>query len=381
MLLVLAACTTPQDEPPARPELPEYHLDVAPVLTISDDGSPDRSFSGVSAMRLTSGDIVVSDQGSSSIRIFGRDGNVRLTVAKGGNGPGEIHGRFALKVVHDTILALGVPPSGTRQVQVYGPDGRYLTRIPPLSDSSGAMTAIDRLSTGEYLVERGSLIRVLSEKDLSRELSADSTWLGLCAPVRTRCERFVWLPERRRTWSFTFPWVMGRLTRLMADYPFAPNTFIAAAADRVWIANAETGALTAVDGRGRRLVDTRLTLPPQPFQRRALDQRRAGEMSEARRGLDSARIERMYSLELPRHMPLVSAVYPGADGEIWVRQFSVDDSAPANLVQVDRLGRPVAFIQIPAGVAVQQIGNDFVLAVRQEDDGTESILEFGLKRR
>lgn len=47
----------------------------------------------------------------------------------------------------------------------------------------------------------------------------------------------------------------------------------------------------------------------------------------------------------------------------------------------DRYGGELAEFIIPADLAIQQIGRDFVLALRRDEDGVISIVEYALTRR
>ena len=84
---------------------------------------------------------------------------------------------------------------------------------------------------------------------------------------------------------------------------------------------------------------------------------------------------------LPRTMPLVSTAYAGADGEVWVRLFDLDEkTAPQRFVVVNRDGAEIAQATLPTGLDVQHIGRDFVLVVRRDSVGVESVLEYALQR-
>lgn len=83
---------------------------------------------------------------------------------------------------------------------------------------------------------------------------------------------------------------------------------------------------------------------------------------------------------LPPRMPLVSSAIAGIDGEVWLTRFSVDETAPRRLLLLDRDGQQRGEVSIPAGLDIQQIGSDFVLAVARDDDDLLRVVVYRLRR-
>ncbi len=104
---------------PARPDT----LLLVPDLLIGvEEGEEALMFSDVSALSVDSaGNIHVVDGGSSTIRVFGPDGNFLRRFGGPGAGPGEF--RYATAVaIHDDGRIL-VPDGATRRINVYSWDG------------------------------------------------------------------------------------------------------------------------------------------------------------------------------------------------------------------------------------------------------------------
>lgn len=142
---------------------PVFETDEVPVVAITDDGSPEKAFAGAQARRLSDGKVVVADQGSLTIRVFDREARPLRTVARRGMGPGELPGRFGIAVHEDTIFAFGRPPISPPQVHVYSASNGHLATFRPSADSAPILTAVDHLSTGEFLVHRGTAAKALTD--------------------------------------------------------------------------------------------------------------------------------------------------------------------------------------------------------------------------
>ncbi|HEU4628259.1 MAG TPA: hypothetical protein VFS08_00885 [Gemmatimonadaceae bacterium] len=382
----LAACTHDDGavDALAGSGLPGVTVDTAPVLVLADDGTPEKLFQHVSARRLPDGRVAVADHGALTINVFRPDGAFDTTLARRGGGPGELRGDFHLAARADTLFVLGRPMMSPADVNVFVARGGFLRRFRPEVDNAPTgLTLHDRLATGQFFVERGREFRVITRAPEQGRLIPDSISYGLLptdAEGRTG-GHVTWLPPVVRWWQFAYPWPNGPMPTAAARYPFAPRTLAVASGDRLWLIDTDSGRLRAFDGTGRQVVDARLTLEPAPLDAAALDRRRARELAAARRALDSSRVRAQYDPELlPARAPLVAEARAGADGELWLRLFDVDDAVAPRYVIVDREGRAIARATLPAGLDVQQIGRDFVLGVRRDSLDVERVVEYGLRR-
>jgi hypothetical protein len=370
-------------DPLAGSTLPHFTISEQPTVTLADDGTPEKLFSSVSARRLPSGELVVGDQGSTTIRIFARDGRLQRTLARRGNGPGELPGPFALSANADTILAFGQAPTSPPNVHMFAAGTGFVSRMRPMTDSIPLLTALGRLNTGQLLVQRGGAFKPLARLPDPGTLWADSMTYGLFSSTGNATHGTVtWLRPVVRQWLFAYPRRTGPLPTGLATYTLGPTTTVLASGDRVWLIDGESGQLLAVDGTGRELVSTRLSVTPRPFDRARLEQLRARSLAAATREVGSAKVKGMFDPSLlPRTMPLVSTAYAGADDEVWVRLFDLDEkTAPQRFVVVNREGVEIAQATLPAGLDVQHIGANFVLGVRRDSVGVESVLEYALRR-
>lgn len=360
--------------------VPAFTVGRTPTLALTDDGSESRSFSEASARRLPDGTIVVADEGSLTIRIFGRHGESLRTIAQRGGGPGELRGRFALRVHGDTILALGQPPYSRSDVLTYSSTRGYLAavHVGPAIGSSGM--AVDRLSTGELLIQRGGQSRIVDRPEPGR-LMPDTITFGILTGASRGPEASVqWLPPVAGRPFYAYPWPNGPVPSAIAPYPFAGGTTLAVSGDRIWLVDVDSGRVRGLDGSGVEQVRVTLPIGRWPFDRSLLARREALELSRARRAVDTARVEMSYDRGLvPPVAPVADGAFGGVDGELWVRLFSVEAAKQTFLV-LNRSGTVVGSATVPEGMTVQQVGRDFILVTKRDEAGMESILEFRLAR-
>ncbi len=382
-LLMTAACTGEQPAAtPAIAGLPDYVVSDRPTLVIDDDGSPERAFSGAVPWRMPDGSIAVADRGNLEIQLFQRDGSYIQRLARRGNGPGELAGDFRLVVHADTLFVM-TRPLAPPEVSAFTPtDGFLYRRRVRSADAPTGLTMVDRLDSGQLMIEQGTGFAVLAQAPVAGTLTADSVRYGILRLESDEdASKVAWLPTLRGSWTVAFPWPNGPIPSGTGPHLLGATTAAAASGDRFWMVDAENGDVRAFDEAGTEVVSTRLPLEHQPQNRHVIERVRDRALASVSRAVDSSRIMAGYDPDgMPGAMPLTSEVHAGVDGELWVRLFDVDDSAPQHFLVLDRTGALKGQATLPAGLVVHQIGADFVLGVRRDSLDVESVLEFSLER-
>jgi hypothetical protein len=374
----IACDRTAADDPLSASGLPALGISGEPVLTLKDDGTPEKQFSGISVRRMPTGDIVVADQATSAIHLFARDGALRSTLARAGDGPGELRGPVLITSHADTIFTFGQPPMSPADVNVFIAANGFHSRSRPSAAGVNVLTVVDRLSTGELVVRRGSVFRALNAAPELGTLVPDSIVLGLFSSSRGREPgTVVWFAPLIRHWMHAYPWRSGGpLTTGLAPYTLGPKMMVVASGDRLWFIDGATGTLRAVDGAGQEVSVHSISISPDPYDRPAVDRARAQALAGATREIDSAKAVAMYDPKLlPPMQPLLSGAHAGAAGGLWVRLFDLDERAAQRFLVVDRDGREIGRATVAAGLSIQHIGSDFVLGVRRDSLGVESVVE------
>jgi len=375
VLIVGASCDRADDAPPSD-GLATFVVSDTAVLVLEDDGTPEKMFARIAARRLPDGTVVVADAGSASIHVFGRDGGVVRRLARRGGGPGEIQGDVRLAVRGDTVLAFGQPPLSAPGITVYAAHAGFVRHERPPAERVQRVSLLDALDSA-LLVRRGGVFRALNVEPDPAVLRPDSSTYGIAT---AGSDSIVWLPATRDAWYVAFPWPGGPIPHSAAPFPQRGGTHVAAAGDRVWFVNGETGDVRAFDASAREVVATRLPVEPRPHDAAALDRRLAHELLSASRALDSSRVRAQWgSAHRPPTAPLADAVHGTADGGVWVREWTAEPGAVQHFVILDRDGRTGARTTVPAGLDVHHVGRDFVLGVRRDSLGVESVHEHAVR--
>lgn len=378
--LALAACAGEGAKPRGGAAAGDLVSEDVPSVAIRDDGSTTQGFSSATARRLPDGAIVVADLGSGRILLFGRDGAFVRPVSRLGDGPGELRGRFSLRVLGDTIVAMGIPPAGDRRIRLFRPTPSVVATMGAPGDAAGPLTPVDYLATGHLVVERGAGFRRLEARDLMGDRLVDSVSIGVCRRSGSTCTDVHWLPAKRRALLFAYPWSGSPGGKGFAVHPFLGRTMMLASGDLIWFVDGRTAAVVAFDGSGRERTRSDLRLPMSRPSEGAIARYEAHLLAEARVARDSARARASVAPGLfGDSLPLVDAAYPGTDGSIWLRLLRLGERGRQQLVQVARDGRLGLRASVPDGLVIQEFGTSDVLGIEKDADDVERVVRYTLK--
>lgn len=348
---------------------------------MTDGERPEWQFSSATVRRTTNGALVVADGSAFSIRVLDRDGRFLHAIARRGEGPGELNGLFRMGLVHDTIFAIGQPPMASPVIQLYT-DATFIRRTRPAANDSPVLQAIDRLGTGDWLVEESRGFRILDTPSPVGMLVPDSTRLAIWHESTGDSTGFVSkLPVVTRQWFCAYPWVNGPISSALTAYPFAGAVLTVVSDTIVWFIHAQDGTIERFDSRARPIDSLQLSISPAPFDDAQWEARRARSLDGARLARDSARVTAIFNPSLrPAFQPLAVRAISGIDGEVWIERFSLSEMGPREFIILSRTGHPVGTLAIPRWFDLQQVGINFLLGIRKDDDGIESVVELSLNR-
>lgn len=346
-----------------------------PVGTVADEpdlqlGSVEAEgpelFGSVGAVRtLPDGTLLVADGGAVEIRVFDGGGTYLRTIGGKGEGPGEFQaigsiprvGSDSIQVwdsrqrrlsVFDTagrLLDATAPqdPPLARTLSIL-PDGTLLTEDPwsgaPMSSTNGVVLSRDsvvlirRDSAGEPL----DTVAVVPSDEALRRVEASGSGLirlqEMSAPV---ARSLFYTPHPgglvggpndtfQLSW-WTVDGILGRITRMPSlDRPLTSGDVNALRKE--WIADSNGSPASL------RMIET------------------------------------IFDYPLPELRPAFEEVLPGPGGTVWVREHSLWEHArPRWWVFDAETGAPAGYVELPAGLEVQEIGPDYVLGVYRDDLG------------
>lgn len=382
LLPLLAGCGAEDAGGLSGLDLPEFALS-GPVLVLEEDGTPEKVFSRVAARRTPSGEVVVSDRTSLETHVFDTNGALLRTLTRRGAGPGELTGAPGIDLHGDTLFAFGAPMVSSSDVDVFSVTSGFVRRVRMSAvNHQGQLYGKAALAGGYYLVEQGSGFTVVPELPDPGSLIRDSATFGILPPASAADREVLWLPRIQRGSLFTFRWTDGPVPVTFSALTIGHRTLTAASGDRVWIVETGSGELTAYDTTGKVTASTRLELDAMSYDPSALERARDAALVTARNARDTLAIRAMYDQAvLPPTMPLVDQLYAGANGEIWLRLFTLEPNATQHFLALNGEGAEVGQVSVPAGLQVEQIGEDFVLVIRRDEMDVESVVVYSMSRR
>jgi hypothetical protein len=384
-LVVLACNESEPSDAPFLSGLPELRIAPEPSLIISDDGTPGRLFAGLSVRRLSTGEIVVADQGSAELRLFDAQGTFLRYLARRGQGPGELEGGVTIAVVRDTIAALPLL-SSSRLVRFYTTDGFIAEWLPSDPASGGPVVVRGWLSSGAFLVQQGLRFRALNAAPEIGSAYPDSVTLGLLrhvpVPVGAAMpDEITWLPRMLRETLLAHEWPGGPIASALAPSPFGARTEVVTSGDQVWLLDPLTGSLRATSGMGKERATGPLPVARSRLAAAQVAALREAAMKDARRAMDSARVTAQYDpTTAPDEAPYFASAMAGWDDGLWARLFPGELGRECRHLILDANGKAASWACIPPDVRVEQVGWDFLLGVRTDSVGLESVVLFPIPR-
>jgi hypothetical protein len=157
---------------------------------------------------------------------------------------------------------------------------------------------------------------------------------------------------------------------------------VVASGDQVWLLDPLTGSLRAMSGMGNERVTGRLPVARSRLATAQVAALREAAMTNARRAMDSARVRAQYDPgTAPDEAPWFSSAIAGWDGGVWVRLFPGELGRECRHLILDANGKAVSWTCIPPDVRVEQVGSDFLLGVRTDSVGLESVVLFAIPRQ
>ena len=357
-----AAITLLESAEPAWSAEEAWRVGERPIVDIGSlDGPPEYQLYRVAdAARLPDGRIVVANRGSGQLRLFDADGTFLRAIGKEGDGPGEFRGLSAVWPYRaDSILAWD---SRHIRLTVFGPAGEY-GRDLSVALQAGWPEIVGPLPDGSFLLQAGS--RAAAGSEGSRQ-ERSMTLLHLSpegAPLDTLGE----FPH-----NTTVTRSRGNVT-MMAPPRFAPWTRVAATDSGAWVA---TGRRPAVDlattsGLAR---SVRWRAQPQPITQDAIEAYEAGLLERAEAGARDRLREQLEWGDYAAENAYSRWVELDGEGNLWVmRAPGPLDEGPYTWLVFSPSGRLLGEVAVPRDFGVQQIGSDWILAVRRDELDVEHV--------
>lgn len=317
---------------------------------------------------LPDGGALVGEFGEATIYRIGPDGTVMKTWGRKGEGPGEYQALDAILFRGDSIL---VSDGRLRRVTTLSADGEVHSTRPLAGSFLHQASAI--LEDGRLLLVPGSGYRAVGE--------TRPEWVFQTQPILAvepdggTVDTLIELPHLRR-WYGTRHGSPGPV-RVKGRAGGFPEGF-------AW-ARSDAREVRWYDGSGRLLQIARWDEEPSPLSP-AWRRRMARRMEEAYRSrgaeesVVAARLEELET-ELDRHegpLPYWDSFHVDRLGKVWLSDYPQPGQPPDRWRILTRKGSFLGWIDLPGVVAILDITDDRILAVRHDELDVPAVVIFEL---
>lgn len=293
------------------------------------------------AGRLSDGRIVVGDQWSFNVRVFGADGRHQRTFGSMGSGPGQLAAiRRIFILPADTIAVVD------GRINLFTPDGRFI-RVESMGVQG--MTPLARLADGDWISRRGT------GKDSVRVFRVSRTASG-ASPSDTGLRLAVYDP-RDTSLHAAGAHVPGVT---IAATPFVPSVVIAGLPNGFLLGDGKTFEILeySANGRLRRIirrdVDLRVT---EVDKARYREGELTGKQGEARVAAEL----RLSTTVFPKTIPAFQRIVVDPSGRIWAQDQLRANHVPLKWTVFDPNGKMLGVVEVPVGFRVFEVGTDYIL--------------------
>lgn len=320
-------------------------------------------------MRLSSGEIVVANSGTSELRWYSANGAWVRTLGREGSGPGEYRSlRRMLLLAGDSLLA---EDGLAARMTLYDARGR-LARSWQISPAGSFVTPppIGRLADGSFVA--------VTDRALSPPPGATKYEAVL---IRYRDGALVdTLAAVSGGESFSVPCGTNSSPGVCSmGVPYGLRTLVAVLGHRAYVGNGERYELLRIDARTGRLDTLRRAVPEVPLDavRRAffVDSITA-ELPEARRVVVR---QRFANAPARRTMPFFDDLAADDEGRLWLARPQGRGAAQRTWDLLDENGRFLGSVELPSALRITHVARGHLVGVSKDRDGVEYVEVYRLR--
>ena len=349
-----------------------WTVDSVPLLDIgSADGDEPYLLNGAeSAWRTKDRGIVFANTGTQELRFFDSTGRFVKAVGRRGGGPGEF-GQFSFMMITPTPSELLVADEMNNRVNVYDPAGSFRRTVQFAIGSGRAQPSLLGVVGADWLVKTYASSPESDAKAWQRDTirfqryRPDGTFQAAITSVPTQPYWRFGVRDR---------WMTMRSVPMTAE----PSAWVDTSGLIVRTADAEIERWS-VDGK---LVSR--------YRWAAANRRRVADVADQYRKhwlstSDSAgrkMVDALYQSNpiLPDWVATHSRIAAGPDGTLWVQHFYLDWEPARRWDVLDRRGRWLGTVAMPARHWLYRVADDQVLAWHRDSLDVEHVTVHRLRR-
>jgi hypothetical protein len=326
-------------------------------------------------MRLPDGRIVVAEHNPPAVLLFDRDGSRIRTLARDGDGPGELRNPGHLRfVAPDTIWAWSAG---------YGPGWALDTTGTLLNehifDLGRLRSALGDTLTSEshYPLPSGAVVVIDPSRPSIRQATPASA--GWAPPTGSSESTPMLISREYRATTIAKLSRSAGVTGVASGTRFAPAlampvSHVAVGSDRFHLAHGAQYAVNVFASDGTHLHQIRKVGPPARWDDTTFERSRRAWLARYGVAFGSAEAQRAWdALPDQRFFPPINGLVADDAGGVWVREslhrWNIFDESGAWVTSLD----------VPLH-RILQVGSDFILGIARDRDDVETVVELFLGR-
>jgi hypothetical protein len=161
--------------------------------------------------------------------------------------------------------------------------------------------------------------------------------------------------------------------------PLGQTTQFALSTDRLYVGTGDSAAIDVYSLAGERQGIIRLDVPVRAPTKAQYESAANVYLSIVPAGRREAMREWLLGIPMPERLPPYSALLTDVTGLLWV-VLSVPGDLDTRLRAVRENGAVVADVTVPVNLTVFEIGTDYILGGREDENGEPHLLLFRLRR-
>ena len=349
-----------------------WTIDSTPSLDIgSAEGDEPFLLNGAeSASRTADGGVLFANTGSHEVRFFDSSGRFVRSVGRRGNGPGEF-GEYSFMMITPAESELLVADEMNNRVNVFGYDGAFLRTVRLEIPTGRARPNLSGALGPDWVVSSASGRHEPKPGVWSR----DTVQYLRYRPDGSYLDSIVSVPAGPQ-WAFS---MRGFMTVMSVPMTVEHAVLVDSSGLFVRASDGPEVEHWSVDGKLR-----------SRHRWNGGEPRRAAEIADRYRenwleGADSnfrVMIDAFYRSDpvLPKLVPTHSRIAAGPDGTIWVQRYYTDWETARRWDVLDRSGRWLGTVDMPARHWLYRAGDNFALAWHRDSLDVEHVTIHRLRR-
>jgi len=327
-------------------------------------------------IRLADGRIVLSDDGSLQLRLFGPDGVFLRNWGREGEGPGEFLAVEVMGAVGGDTLV--VVDGRMRRISLFHPEAGFVEQF-TVDERAGHVLFPNGMFGDGSIVFGG---------ELTFGPGGDTPEDGI-----NRSEARYRSARRDGSFGATFGSVPGSEMFMQAQggggeihisavsIPYGRNPAAHARGEILYLGSGDTYEILGFkpDGRLERII--RVLQPQLPVTSQDVERYIEAEVAALDDPSRAPAIRSLlHDIPAPETMPAYQAFTVDSEGSLWVEDFRRPGEKLRTWTVFDREGRPRTRLSLPSDNRVLEIGRDYLMAVFEDSLGVQYLRLFALSR-